>query len=163
MELWWSWSYVIFGGLLITGCIWLIRLQNKNKTVRILSKSAGSLFLIPCFLLTALFLFAQGCEKHTSLIGSPDGNHVARILVLESGPLDVADGSTVIVRKSWYPIWTNAYKGPAYSLDKPRVKWLNNSQLLIEYPDVEASECVQNVEKVEVICEPLNDDDDINR
>jgi hypothetical protein len=49
------------------------------------------------------------------------------------------DYSTVIVRRSLSPIWSNAYFGLGYFGNggpiEPEVKWIDNTHLLISHPE----------------------------
>ncbi len=111
MELWLPWFYITAACVLFVGSIWLFwRKKIEQKSARTAMRVVGLVTSPVLFLATTFLLLSMGCERHSQLIGSPDGEHVARILVTLGSAMD-QDYSTVIVRRSWSPLWTNAYFG----------------------------------------------------
>jgi hypothetical protein len=139
---------------------WLFtRRSIKHRVARLAVRSLGLIAFIPACLVTLLLLLALGCERRSALIGSPDGKHVARVLVTLGSAMDV-DYSTVIVRDSFSPMDHKAYFGPgAYNAKhaiEPQLKWIDNQHLLVSYYDDWGAdypqECHTHVDGIVVQC-----------
>ena len=87
-------------------------------------------------LLSLFLLTAQGCEEDRHLIGSPDGKHVARMMIWGSVPSGTS--LRVIERRSWSPEWRVVSEAETIGtlLDpiEPRLTWTDNFHLVIDYP-----------------------------
>ena len=158
MELWLQWIYPAIGILVTIGILRsTFRKRLDSGWRRVLLRITGVVFSIPFALVTLVFLFMIGCDFNGPLVGSPDRQHVARVQITDAGAL--GGSASVAVRRSWYPIWTNAYMGLGlHGRDgtlEPKVKWIDNSHLLITFPagGEDPISCHQNVGDVQVKCE----------
>jgi hypothetical protein len=160
MELWPQWVYPVISILAIIGILGgTFTKRLKVGWRRLLLRVAGVIFSIPFALFTLVSVFMIGCQFDGPLIGSPDRRHVARVQV--SAPLGavVQPLASVAVRRSWHPTSKNAYIGFGYKRQdgtfEPKVKWIDNSHLLITFPDgsEDPISCHQTVGDVLVKCE----------
>jgi hypothetical protein len=157
MERWLGWLYL---AIVVAVAILILRLTLSNKLKRGWARSllqlTGALLSIPFALLTCISLLMIGCSFESPLAGSPDHRHVARVQVLDGGAL--GGSASVAVRHSWSPVWTNAYMGDGMKLRdgsfEPELKWVDNSNLLILYPNGYASSfCREQVGEVLIKCQ----------
>jgi hypothetical protein len=164
VELWLAWLYVLLAAAVLLGSIrWLWRTRPEGRTVRVLVHVAGLLTTPVAFVVTLFLVLAQGCERHSPLIGSPDGKHVARVLINVGSAMD-QDYSTVIMRRSWSPVWRDVYFGLGFYGEigpiQPQVKWLDNSHLLIRRPESAGYplDCAAKVQEIVITCEAHGDE-----
>jgi hypothetical protein len=137
MELWLPWIEtavpIVVG---IAALVFAVKVGFKEAWKRIVLVTASIGLLVVC-LLVSFFLFgAQGCEEDRQLIGSPDGKHVARLMIWGSVPTGTS--LRVIERKSWSPIWhvvsdAGSIGTPLEPIE-PHIAWRDNSHLVIDYP-----------------------------
>jgi len=160
MELWLPWLYITAAGPLFVGSIWLFwKKKMERKSAHLVIQIVGRITSPVLFLATIFLLLGVGCERHSQLIGSPDGQHVARVLVTVGSAVD-QDYSTVIVRRSWSPVWTKAYFGiglfDGRGSIEPLVKWLDDTHLLIKYPETNGYplDCATKVGNIAITCQP---------
>ena len=140
MELSLPWLQIVAAAAAALFVVWLgFRLKVDERWNRIVVRLAIAGVSLPFWLGSVFLLTAHGCEGHGPLIESPNGKYVARKLVYGSAIQD--DFLTVIVRRSWSPIWHEAFTGnggedrQAYpNLPEPRVNWVDDSHLVIDYP-----------------------------
>ena len=138
MEIWLPWIEI--AGLAILPLV-VLRLAFKLKraqhrwqipTTRVVSVIVA----IPIWLFSLLLLSAQGCEEDRRLTGSPDGKHVARLMIWGSVPTGTS--LRVIERRSWSPEWQVVSEASSIGtpLDpiEPWLTWSDNSHLVIDYP-----------------------------
>ena len=122
--------------------------------VRIVSLFAA----LPFWFLSLFLLVAQGYEEDRPIIASPDGRHIARLMIWGSIPSGTS--LQVIERRSWSPTWrvisTAGSEGRPLDPIEPRITWLDNRRLLIDYPepsDGSGSFCVSGpLGEVELVC-----------
>lgn len=162
MELWVPWIKIALIALVAFGLMYIryrLTLTNDRKrSILRLAFGAGSISL---FLFVAYLTFAQSGPRNSKLVGSPDGAHVARIMIT-SGTVVDSRFSSVIVRKSGSPAWQRAYYGFGYFQEggpaEPYIHWADNSHLIIDYQQskIEPSICVNKVEDVAVECRVHN-------
>jgi len=91
---------------------------------------------LPVWICSLFLLSVQGCEEDRGLIGSPDGRHVARLMIY--GNVPTGSSLRVVERKSWRPWWQEVSGagsiGTPLEPIEPRLTWSDNSHLLIDYP-----------------------------
>jgi hypothetical protein len=160
MELWVYWSILAAIFLSTIVLVWLaIRFKVAHRGLRTLVRMVAGISSLPFALVSLIGLYAQGCQTHTPLIGSPDRKHVARVMAQEGW--NEPDWSTVIMRRSWRPTWRTVFFGGGFMGNdhepiEPQVRWLDNSHLLIESrnTDVEGEplSCISKVEDVIITC-----------
>jgi hypothetical protein len=126
--------------VLCTSFFWWLftRRSIQHRAARLAVRSLGLIAFVPAFLVTLLLLLGLGCERRSALVKSPDGKHVARVLVNIGSAVDI-DYATVIVRDRFSPIDHTAYFGPgdydANQAVEPQLKWIDNQHLLVNYYD----------------------------
>ncbi len=109
-------------------------------------------------LASAVALVQVGCEEHGPLIGSPDRRHVARVMVSLGSAMSGPSVAEVILRPSWSPLWRQVYSGEgdadALGINEPRVYWVDNSHLVVDYPMREdlIANCKTEAGDIVVIC-----------
>ena len=160
MELWLPWVKTVGLPSIAVVLLWLaFRVQRAKGQWRVISARAvsvlGALLVLPysLFLLTA-----QGCEEDRKLIGSPDGKHVARLMIWGSVP----SGTTlrIVERKSWSPVWqevSSAFTvGTLLDPIEPHITWDDNLHLVIDYPgqsEGSSFECSsKEVGNIQIVC-----------
>jgi hypothetical protein len=158
MELWVPWVKIAFIAITAFGSLWIFfRLKWTDGRDRPIPRvAAGTLSLL--LLIFAVYLaFVQGGHRNSKLMGSPDGAHVARIMIT-SGSIVDSDLSSVIVRRSGSLTWTRAYSGFGYFQEngpaEPYVRWLDNSHLIIDYQQSAnvSTSCMSKVEDIVIEC-----------
>ncbi|MGD0444917.1 MAG: hypothetical protein ABSA39_13370 [Edaphobacter sp.] len=138
MELWLPWIEILGLAVIPFILFWLtFRLKVTQRGRLVMTARVISVVIsLPILLFSLFLLTAQGCEEDHGLIGSPDGKHVARLMVWGSVPTGTS--VRVILRKSWSPLWQVVSDGATVgtSLDplEPRLSWIDNSRLIIDYP-----------------------------
>jgi hypothetical protein len=160
MELWEPWLRPV-GAIIVLIIILRSAFFGRNKDRRPhFAIRALSIFVsVPVAVLAVLSLLMIGCESYGPLIGSPDGHHVARVQVSDALGAVVQPVASVAVRHSWIPIWRNAYVGFGFpgssETMEPKVKWLDDSHLLITYPagGEDPTICRESVGQIVVRCE----------
>ena len=158
MELWLPWIKLAAILLLALALLWnyfRLKTAQDKKLTRI--KLASGIVSISLLVWIAWLSFLQGGERNSGLIGSPDGTHVARIMIT-SGTIADSKYSSVIVRKSGSMTWTRAYYGFGYfeenvGPDTPHAHWKDNNHLVIDYQvGDEPSNCQSKVENIFIEC-----------
>jgi hypothetical protein len=142
MELWLPWMKIAAPAIFSFAVIWIahrykgLRQRRSTETIRV----ASIVVAAPLVALSLFLLSAQGCEEDRVLVGSPDGRHVARMMIWGSVPTGTS--LQIIERHSWSPQWqvvsSAATVGTLLDPIEPKVIWIDNSHLLLDYP--EASE-----------------------
>jgi hypothetical protein len=161
MELWMPWIKLAVILLAAFALLWnFFRLKTVQGKKQVIIKSVSVIISVSLFLLVAWSAFMQGGERNSGLFGSPDGNHVARIMIT-SGTIADSRYSSVIVRKSGSPTWRRAYYGFGYFQEggpaMPYIHWADNTHLIIDYQvGDEPSTCVNKVENIFVECRAHN-------
>jgi hypothetical protein len=85
---------------------------------------------------SALLWMAHRYEQDGPLLGSPDGRHVARLIIWG----EEAEGTSlrVIERRSGRPSWQVVSKASTIGMRvgpiEPRLRWVDDSHLVIDYP-----------------------------
>ena len=140
--------------------LWLVfrRVKSNRPRVVMAARITSMLASVPFFLFSLFLLTAQGCEEDRELVGSPDGRHVARLMIWGSVP--TGSNLRVIERRSWTPSWQTVSRagsvGTPLEPIEPRIVWLNNTHLLLDYPepvDGTGSDCrSRRVEDIELVC-----------
>ena len=94
------------------------------------------LLAVPLWIFSLFLLSVQGCEEDRGLIGSPDGRHVARLMIY--GNVPAGTSLRVIERKSWSPWWQEVSGagsiGTPLEPIEPRLTWSDSLHLVIDYP-----------------------------
>jgi hypothetical protein len=161
MELWEPWLNLIGGFLLVVGIVSVtFKMTVNSRLKRSMLRITGTLLSLPFAGFSLLALLTIGCERqHGPLIGSPDRHHVARVQVSGGSAIDHPYGE-VILRRSWQPTWTVAYFGVGYYAQEgamtPKVRWLDDSHLLIKFPSSDEDRfvvCLGQIGKINVKCE----------
>ena len=139
MELWLPWIKIAALVMLPSALIWLayrcmrLRKWRRIETIRVASIIAAAPFIV----LSLFLLSVQGCEEDRALVDSPDGRHVARLMIWGSVPTGAS--LQVIERHSWSPRWhvvsSAASVGTQLDPIEPKVIWADNSHLVLDYPD----------------------------
>jgi hypothetical protein len=112
------------------------RVLRAQRRWRVAGWTVSVIAALPIWLFSLFLLSAQGCEEDRQLIGSPDGKHVARLMIWGSVP----SGSQlrVIERRSWSPIWHEVSvagsEGTPLDPIEPRISWSDNDHLVLDYP-----------------------------
>jgi hypothetical protein len=138
MELWLPWIKIAGPIVVSIAIIWFtFRLKRpKNDWFITTSRSVGILSSLPLFGVSLFLLTAQGCEEDRRLVSSPDGKHVARLMIWGSVPSGTS--VHVIERRSWSPTWQTVSEGTTIGtlIDplEPQLSWRSNTELLIDYP-----------------------------
>ena len=158
MELWLPWIKLTVVALVAFGFLWnFFRLKAPQGKAQSISKLVSGFVSVSLFLLVAWSAFLQGGKRNSVLVGSPDGTHVARIMIT-SGTIADSKYSSVIVRKVWSPTWKRAYYGSGYFQEggpaEPYVHWADHTHLVIDYQhsEVEPSLCTNKVDNILVEC-----------
>ena len=137
MEVWLPWIEGTLPLLFAALVILLAVLQRpRSAPMRALS-SLSTVCTVALSLLASFFLLsAQSCEEDRALIGSPDGRHVARLMIY--GNVPAGTSLRVIERRSWSPTWTEVSGAGSVGtpLDpiEPRITWADNYHLVLDYP-----------------------------
>lgn len=160
MELWWPWMFSLASGLPLVVALRIgLKPPGHNPFRTIIQVISGVLCVPLAAVPLLLLLLNMFCQSHSPLIGSPDGRHVARVQVSDALGAVVDPVASVAVRKSWSPAWSSAYVGfgiPGRSgRIEPRVRWVDNSHLLIEYPykpDGDPTKCLNRVGDILIQC-----------
>lgn len=138
MELWLPWIKIVGLALIAVAVVsFPFTLKRPwHQGFVIIGRVMGLLGAVPILFFSFFLLTAQGCEEDRRLIGSPDGKHVARLMIWGSVPTGTS--VHVIERQSWSPMWQTVSEGSTTgtSIDplEPRLSWNGNAQLLIDYP-----------------------------
>jgi len=82
--------------------VWLLRTNIARRWLRIFSRAAGALLVLPLLLGLLLLLTMGACATHPRIIVSPDSQHVAEHY-FEPGFLG-RDYTVVSVRRRW-SVW----------------------------------------------------------
>jgi len=165
MELWPARLMIIAVFAMIVGCFWLMHFRKGfSRLGRVVMCIAGWVVVLPCLLVSLFLISLSGCTDNSPLIGSPDGKHVARIMVNRGDATNV-NYARVIVRKSWSPIWTTAYSGEWHNVPeeylKGKVQWLDDKRVLVFYPNHRYNDRYyrddyeKQVGNVVVVCKPI--------
>jgi len=92
---------------------------------------------------------------NSDLAGSPNGQYVARIMITQGTPID-SEYSSVIVRRSWGPYWTQAFVGEGWLAGggeaSPYLHWADNSHLIIDYHSSMPKVCASHVDDIVIEC-----------
>jgi hypothetical protein len=129
-EIWRFLKYLVPTILLLASFRLCKRLRSKS--IRIPARVATcAASIIACFILMIYLLGQAACTIHPQKIYSPDGKHVAVIVVFQQGALG-ADFVNVSVRCSWSPFSTLAFQGEGgwdskHHVLSPEVVWIDNS------------------------------------
>jgi len=157
MELWLPWIEVAVAWCLALAlAIVPFFLPIRTMWIRSILQILGILLALPVAFLTLWVTSSVWFGGHTSLLASPEGDYVTRVISRVGGATDL-DHAEVVVRRRCSPVWTNAYFGVGQVNEQgsdPRVKWLDNRTLLIEYTGAKdySAKCNNKVEKITVLC-----------
>lgn len=124
-------------GVMAAAVFYLFRVHFIRLWVRLCTRIAGALLVLPLVAALLLLLSMVACNTKPRVIVSPDSRHVAEYSY-EAGFLG-RDSTFVTVRKRWsiFPDVVYQYAGPSDWTDT-EVRWLSNEQLLVRYrPDEE--------------------------
>ncbi len=124
-------------GVMAAGVFYLFRVRLIRLWVRLCTRIAGALLLLPLVAALLLLLSMVAYNARPRVIVSPDSRHVAEYSY-EAGFLG-RDSTFVTVRKRWsiFPDVVYQYAGPS-DWTGTEVRWLSNEQLLVRYrPDGE--------------------------
>ena len=139
--------------------LWLVfRRIRFRPLVGVAARTTTMLATVLCLFFSLFLLSAQGCEEDRELIGSPDGRHVARMMIWGSVP--TGSSLRIVERRSWSPFWRTVSRagsvGTPLEPIEPKVIWLDNIHLLLDYPesvDGTGSDCTsRRVGDVELVC-----------
>jgi hypothetical protein len=139
--------------LLAVVCFWVHR--RTLSAVRRRITAFGSLVI----LLYAAYLAYLHVGYNSDLAGSPDGKYVARIMI-SPGTLVDSELSSVIVRRSWSPVWRRVWIGEGWLAGggeaNPRLRWVDSSHLSIDYAGSMSPQpvCLAMVDNVSIECRP---------
>ena len=160
MEVWWPWLKGLAPLLPAVIILWLaFRKAYKPLWLQEVSRLGSTLATFVLVLFSLFLLSAQGCEEDRALIGSPDGKHVARMLIWGSVPTGTS--LRIIERKSWSPTWQTVSvagsAGTPLEPIEPKVIWLSNHRLMLDYPEPISGFCgfeckSGTVGDIELIC-----------
>jgi hypothetical protein len=160
MELWLPWAFPVVCILIVIGILRATFSKRfRSGWRRLLLRTSGALLSVPITFLALFTLLMAGCNSNSPLVGSPDCRHVARVQVSAALGAVVQPLASVAIRPSWHPAWKNAYVGFGSRRQdgtfEPKVKWMDNSHLLITYPGggEDPASCRKNVGDVLVKCE----------
>ena len=139
MELWPQEVKIAAIAFLAPGCFRVRRRLLSDVTRRIV------VFASLITLLYVVYLVYSHIGYNSDLAGSPDGRYVARILVSPRTLID-SGRSSVILRRSWSPVWRNVWTGDGWLAGRgeasPHLHWIDNSHLVIDYIGVVRHRCV---------------------
>jgi hypothetical protein len=140
------------------GFLWnFFRLKSAGGTGRMILGCASLGVSVLLVLMVAWLAFEQGGERYSGLIVSPDGTHVARIMIT-SGTIADSKYSSVIVRRVWSLNWRRAYYGFGYFQEggpvEPYLHWADSKHLVVDYQQssVDPSSCPPRVDDIVVEC-----------
>jgi hypothetical protein len=139
MEVMLPWIEIMGLALLPFVFLWAaFRLRRaRDSKYGSLGRIASAIIALPIWLFSLFLLSVQGCEEDRRLVGSPDGKHVARLLIWGSVPTGTS--LRVIERRSWSPIWHQVSSagsgGTSLAPIEPRISWSDNSHLVLDYPE----------------------------
>ena len=138
MEVWLPWLEGLIPLVLVVGAIWFVHRHQPRPALAKVATAIGLVAFIAAGLIVSAFLLsAQGCEEDRALVGSPDGRHVARMMIWGSVP--TGSSLRVIERRSWSPVWQEVSSagsvGTPLEPIEPRILWSDNSHLVIDYPE----------------------------
>jgi hypothetical protein len=162
MELWFPWVKITLIALVGLGLFAAsLRLSpTKGPKYSAVKFITGALCL-SLFSFAVYLAFMEMGPRNSELVESPDGKHVARIMITAGSVVD-SKYSSVIVRKTRSPTWRRAYFGFGYFQEggpvEPNLHWVDNSHLIIDYQQskIEPSVCVNKVEDILIECRAHN-------
>jgi hypothetical protein len=159
METWVPWIKIGFIALVALGLLWgCSRLKLSNR--RHFALAFGAALSISLLIFSAFLAFEQSGPRNSKWIPSPDGTHVARIMIPSGSPVD-SGLSSVIVSRSRTSKWQRAWSGPGWMAGggegSPYLHWADNSHLIIDYHQTtEPATCKSNVEDIIIECQAHN-------
>jgi hypothetical protein len=119
-------------GVIAAATVYLFHARFERRWVRVFTRAAGAVLVLPLIVLALLLLTMVACESRPRILVSPDSQHIAEYSY-EAGFLG-RDSTFVSVRKRWsvLPDVAYEYQGPS-DWSNTEVRWLGNGQLLIRY------------------------------
>jgi hypothetical protein len=158
MEVWVPWLEIAAPILLAISLTWLGFRFLSGRVRRIVFPVASIAICCVTAGLSLFLLTAQGCEENRPLIGSPDGRHVARMMIWGSVPSGTS--LRIIERRSWSPHWQVVSEagtiGTLLDPIEPRLAWTDNRHLVIDYPvpgEGSGSDCInKKVGDILIVC-----------
>jgi hypothetical protein len=138
MEVWLPWIEIFGLALLPSSFLWLaFRRKRAKQGWRVVTAQVTSVVAaLPIWLFSLFLLTAQGCEEDQPLIGSPDGRHVARLMIWGSVPSGTS--LRVIERRAWSPRWEEVavagYAATPIKPIQPKIVWSDNLHLVLDFP-----------------------------
>jgi len=119
-------------GVTTAAVFYLFRVRFIRLWVRLCTRIAGALLVLPLVAALLLLLLMVACNTRPRVLVSPDSHHVAEYRY-DAG-FQGRDSTSVTVRKNWsiFPDVAYQYAGPSDWTDT-EVRWLNNEQLLVRY------------------------------
>ncbi len=157
MEVWFPWIKITLIALLAFGflriCVRLKAIKGRKSSILRLTCAAISLSGL---VFVAYLALLQTGPRNSELFGSPDGTHVARIMIT-SGTIVDSDYSSVIVRRTESRKWIRAWSGDGWMQGggeaSPYLHWADDSHLVIDYHKTKTEPtCSTKVDDIYVEC-----------